>query len=128
MFLRALIINLILVLFPIVAVASGFQNPLASQDIINIVKSFVLAVIYVGAPGLVVAIVWVGFLFISAQGNPEGLNDAKNIAVKVLLGGIILLSLWAIVSLVGNTLAGLSTVALLIILISFYAYIYLRKK
>jgi len=116
------------ILVPHVALGATFVNPLATSFIAEIVRGFILAVIYVGTPALVVAIVWTGFLFVLAQGNPEGLTKAKEMGVRVLLGGMLLLSLWAIVRLVGNTLAGLSSAALLIVLAAAAFYFVFRSS
>ena len=96
--------------------AQGFDNPLSSFAVQEMLRGFIMAVIYVGTPAVVVGIVWVGFLFAAAQGNTEALKQAKKMAVLVLVAGTVFLSLWAIVTLVGTTLAGLSSAALLIII------------
>ncbi len=103
--------------------AADLGNPLDSRIIINLMKGFVQSVIYVATPALVVFIVWVGFLFVSASGNPAGIQEARKMGTKALLGGAVLLSLWVIITIVGNTLAGLSAAALLIVLAGFFMYV-----
>ena len=115
-------------MLPAVVQAGVFQNPLAVQYIQKILKSFILGVIYVGTPALAVFIVWTGFLFVAAQGNPEGLEKAKKVALYVGVGGVLLLGLWALVRLVGNTLAGLSSASLLILFAAFLLYVLYQKK
>ncbi|MBL4644805.1 MAG: hypothetical protein JKX80_02980 [Candidatus Pacebacteria bacterium] len=131
MFPRALMLTfslgLVWIVFPIVVDAAGFQNPLVLKFVRDILKGFILSVIYVGTPALAVFIAWTGFLFVSATGNPEGLSKAKKMAVKVTLGGLLLLSLWAIVNIVGSTLAGLSAASLLIVLSGFLLYVLYKK-
>ncbi|PCI90340.1 hypothetical protein COB18_01145 [Candidatus Kaiserbacteria bacterium] len=113
---------LILSISPLLLEAATFQNPLALKVITDMLKGLVMSVIYVGTPALVVAIMWTGFLFTSAGGNADKLTKAKSIAIKVLIGGVLLLSLWAIVELVSSTLAGFGAATLLIVLAAFYLY------
>jgi len=108
--------------------ASGFQNPLVFKFIADILRGFILAVIYVGTPVLAVFVVWTGFLFVSALGNPEGIKKAKSMAIKVAIGGTLLLSLWAMVRLVEGTLAGFSSATLLIVLAGFFLYVFYKKR
>ena len=122
-----LLISAIFLIIPEVTNAATFENPLALRFIIEILKGFVLSVIYVGTPALVVFIIWTGFLFASSMGNPDKLTKAKATALQAIIGGIVLLSLWAIVKIVGNTLAGLSSASLLIILSAFFIYILYKK-
>lgn len=131
MFARTLLLTLslafITAVIPGIVDAAGFQNPLALKFIRSILKGFVLAVIYVGTPALAVFIAWTGFLFVSATGNPAGIVKAKSMALKVAAGGILLLSLWVIVRIVGGTLAGLSSAALLIVLSGFLIYVLYKR-
>lgn len=107
--------------------AASFDNPLALTYIRNILKAFVLGIIYVGTPALAAFIVWTGFLFVSAQGSDAGLVKAKQMAIYVGIGGFLLLALWVLVQVVGNTLAGLSAASLLIILAGFLLYTLYKK-
>lgn len=125
---RALFVALSLVLIPVVVGAASFSNPLASKFIVDMLRGFVLAVIYVGTPILAVFIVWTGFLFVAALGNPEGLSKAKKMAVRVAGFGTLLLGLWAIIRIVGNTLSGVSSAALLIVLAGFLLYVFYYRK
>ena len=111
----AVVYTSIFSLLPMVVHAQSFRNPLASSTVMALLKGFVLAVVYVGTPALVVFMVYSGFLFVSAQGNPQGLSKAKSNFVTAIIAGVILLSLWAMVELVGNTVAGLSSAALLVV-------------
>lgn len=126
MFLKIGIAIVCITLLPLSVDAAVFQNPLALKFVNEMLKGLVLSVIYVGTPALVVFIVWTGFLFASAQGSVERLNKAKKMAVQVTVGGTLLLSLWAIVELVGNTLAGFSALALLLVFAAFYFYLVSR--
>ena len=113
----------LLVLAPIFVSAATFENPLLISYIRNILRGFVLAVIYVGTPALAAFIVWTGFLFVASQGNEQGLRKAKGMALDVLIGGFFLLALWVLVQIAGNTLAGLSSASLLVVIAAFLLYV-----
>tara|TARA_B100000745_G_scaffold76030_2_gene46003 strand:+ start:7414 stop:7821 length:408 start_codon:yes stop_codon:yes gene_type:complete len=120
--------SLVVLVVPLITDAAAFGNPLAFAYIQDILRAFILGVIYIGMPALAVFIVWTGFLFISAQGNDQGLTKAKQMAVRVSIGGFILLALWVLVRVVGNTLAGLSAASLLILLSAFLLYTLYNKR
>ncbi len=108
---------------PVVASAATFSDPLVSKAILEILRGFIRGVMYVGTPALVVLIVWTGFLFVAARGSSEGLTKAKKMALTTLIGSVLLLGLWALVTLAGNTFGGLSAAALLLVLGAFFAYV-----
>ena len=127
MLFRVLAAIFTLSLAPILVEAALFQNPLVLKFITDMLRGLVLAVVYIGTPVLVVFIVWTGFLFAAAQGSVDDITKAKKMAVQVTIGGVLLLSLWAIVELVSDTLAGFSAATLLVVLLVFFLYVVSRK-
>ncbi len=118
----------VLSVIPISVRASDvFGNPLASVVIQKILHGFIFSVIYVGTPAVIVAFVFTGFLFASTGGDPKRRTTAKDMLIKTLIAGVGLFSLWTVVQLIGNTLAGLTTIALLLVFGVFIAYISTRK-
>lgn len=112
---------------PATVVAATFGDPLVSKAITEILEGFIRAVMYVGTPAVVVLVMWTGFLFIAAQGSPDGLTKAKKMSLITLISGVVLLGLWSLVTLVGDTLGGLSAAALLLILGAFFAYVLFKS-
>lgn len=108
-------------------VFAAFENPLLFPVIFKLLEAFVKGVTYVGSVGLVVFIVWAGFLFTLGQGDPEKLNRAKSMFIRIILLGTLLLGLWALVLLVGHTFAGLSAGAFLALLALVVLYFTTRK-
>ncbi len=121
------LIYLAVLFLPGIVSAATFENPLLLRFVREILEAFVNGVIYVGTPALIVLIVWTGFLFVSAQGNPAGLTKAKSMALTTLIGGTVFLALWAIAQLVGNTLSGLTSSALLVVISAFLLYALYKK-
>lgn len=72
-----------------------FENPLQFTDL----QSFLLAVlnsaIYILFPILVLMIVYTGFLFVTAQGNAQKLEEAKRALLWTIIGSLIVLGSYA---------------------------------
>ena len=79
------------------------QNPLKVNSIqcfISIALQFVVDILAIAA---VLYIMWAGFLFVKAQGNPEELKTAKTALLHALIGTGIVLGAWGLATVVSNT-------------------------
>jgi hypothetical protein len=85
------------------------QNPLGGTttvaEFINKIFGFF---VQLGAVVLVLAIVYSGFLFVVAQGNPEKLKKAKEAFKWTVIGGAILLGAQVIAQVIETTLKDLA--------------------
>lgn len=82
----------------------GLTNPLNSIDSLPALLDMVLkAVVQIGTILLTLALVYVGFLFVMAQGNEEKISNAKNALLWTIIGGLILLGASAIGAVIGST-------------------------
>ena len=82
-------------------------NPIGIDSLPNLIKTILEAVIKIGIPVSALAIVYCGFLFVSARGNSEKLKTAKNALTYTLIGTAILLGSWAIAKLISSTVLAL---------------------
>lgn len=90
--------------------AGQICNPLADRGIDSIPQFIQIAlegVLKVGIPIIALAIIYCGFLFVSAMGKPEALTKAKQALLYTLIGATILLGSWAIAQLISETVTGL---------------------
>ncbi len=53
-------------------------------------------IIYIGIPIVAFFLIWSGFMFITAQGNPEKIETAKSRLLYTIIGAILLLGAWTI--------------------------------
>ena len=85
------------------------DNPLGNNinDIPSLVNAILDIVITIGVPIIVIAIIFAGFQFIAAQGDPKKLEKAKKTLLYVLIGAGILLAAWAIAQAVVSTVAAI---------------------
>lgn len=88
---------------------SSSLNPLGGTKtlkdlVLNVIKLF----IQIAIPVTALAIVYIGFWFVSAQGNPGEINKAKEALMWTLAGFAILIGAGAIVDMIQTTVTGLS--------------------
>lgn len=70
-------------------------NPLGENtDIYSFLETLVDLVVQIGFYVALVAIIYSGFLFVTAQGNESKLEKAKNALTYSLIGTAILMSAW----------------------------------
>ena len=79
------------------------QNPLNAGNIQDVIYLAIDLAIYLGVAFAVIAIVYVGFKFILAQGKPEDIKEAKMWFFYIIIGLAILISSKVIVEIVKTT-------------------------
>ena len=82
------------------------DNPLGTngpQTIMDFIKLLVKYVLYIGIPIIALAIIYTGFLFVSASGNSEKLTKAKSALLYTLIGGALLLGAFVIANAISST-------------------------
>jgi hypothetical protein len=79
-------------------ITSKINNPLGPNisDIPSFIKEIIKIVLYVGVPIVALAIIYTGFLFVEAQGNPEKITKAKKALIYTLIGAALLLGAFVI--------------------------------
>ncbi|MEK7088603.1 MAG: hypothetical protein AAB913_00550 [Patescibacteria group bacterium] len=84
-------------------------NPLGTKTttINDFIKILLEGAIKIGMPVITLAVIYSGFLFVSAQGKPESIKKAKDALLYTLIGAAILLGSWAIAQLIADTVKAL---------------------
>jgi len=88
---------------PFAHAADTIANPLKVNSIqcfISVALNFVVDLLAIAA---VLYIMWAGFLFVKAQGNPDELKTAKLALLHALIGTAIVLGAWGLATVVANT-------------------------
>jgi hypothetical protein len=80
------------------------KNPLRVDSIQDIIFLVVDIAIYIGVSFAVLAIIFVGFKFVMAQGKPEEIKKAREWMLWIIIGLAVLISSKVIASIVQNTL------------------------
>ncbi len=84
-------------------------NPLGpeTETITDLIEKVLKGAVKIGMPIIVLAIIYCGFLFVSAQGKPESIKKAKDALLYTLIGAAILLGSWGIAQLITSTVNAL---------------------
>ncbi len=79
-------------------------NPLKSiSSLPDLLKAVLAAAVQIGGIVLVLALVWVGFSYVRAQGKPEELKKAHSALLWTIIGGAILLVAQALSDVIQST-------------------------
>ena len=115
-FLVSLSLGLVLALGPMVALAQtgtqpatnkieiSFQNPLKSPDLDSLISDIVAIIIYIAVPVMGLYIMYVGFLYVKAQGNSSEITKANENLKWVLIGSAVILGAGTILTLIQGTI------------------------
>jgi hypothetical protein len=85
--------------------AIEFCNPISYNDMESFLLAIVNAIIYILFPIIVLMIVYTGFLFVKAQGNPAKLSEARTALMWTIIGGLIVLGSYALAIAIKSTIA-----------------------
>ena len=76
---------------------SGYlPNPLCSQSFTDLITNIAEIVAKIGLPIAAIAIIYAGFLFVTAGGSEDKLKKAKTTFLWSIIGTALLLGAWAI--------------------------------
>jgi hypothetical protein len=91
------------------ATVTKIINPIGETETIEAFLALVLVAAFkIGSPIVVLAVIYSGFLFVKAQGNPEEITKAKDALMYSLIGAAILLGAQAIAQIITSTITTLS--------------------
>lgn len=98
----------LLFLLPGSALAQGvLVNPLNAGSIPELLGIILEAMVELGSIAIVLMLVWVGFLFVKAQGNETEIKKARQALLYTVIGGLILLGASAISQVLQSTIEAL---------------------
>ncbi|MBA3789420.1 hypothetical protein H0X32_03460 [Patescibacteria group bacterium] len=86
---------------------SALNNPLNSSTLTDLLNKVLTYVVQLGAIFLTIMLVYVGFLFVSARGNEEGIKKARSALLWTVVGGLLLLGAKALSDVITATVQGL---------------------
>lgn len=85
----------------------GISNPLKVESIPELINLILGLVIDIGLPVVALAIIYVGFLFVSARGNESKLSEAKTAFLWTVVGAAIVLGAFVISTAIKGTINSL---------------------
>jgi|CXWL01.1.fsa_nt_gi hypothetical protein len=84
-------------------------NPLGSTTLTQFLTRLLELVAQIGFPVIVVYIIYIGFKFIQASGNPEELTKVRGMLMWALIGALIVLGATVLAEAIKVTVAELAT-------------------
>ena len=84
------------------------KNPIKYSTFSEFAAAVTKTAVQVLMPFIVIAFIYSGFLFVSAQGNDTKLTDAKNILWYSIIGTFILLGSWGFAQIIEQTISTLT--------------------
>lgn len=98
---------------PIDRPLTGFKikivNPLNVTTLDQLLDLILQVIVNLGIPIITIAIMYSGFLFIQAQGNPGKVTEAKKNIQYVLIGTAIVFGVGSIIAIIRSTIGGLGS-------------------
>lgn len=85
----------------------GLTSPIEG-DLWSFLGKIISSVVYILFPILVLMLVYTGYLFVAAQGNPAKLQEAKKAFVWTLIGGFVVLGAQALSMAIKSTIEGIA--------------------
>ncbi len=82
-------------------------NPINQTTIDGFLQTLLVGVIKIGIPIVALAIIYAGFLYVTARGNSEKLETAHKALTFSIIGAAILLGSWALAQLISETVLNL---------------------
>jgi hypothetical protein len=89
------------------ATGGALVNPLAATSITDLIAKILLYVQGIGLTFLTLMLIYVGFLFVNARGNPEKVGAAKTALLWTVVGGLLLLGASAMAQAIAATAGAL---------------------
>ena len=99
-----------LLMLPVSTYASshtGLKNPVIFPDIARFIEGALRALVTIALPIVAFFIVYSGFLFVKARGNPGELGKAKENFKWVILGSALILGSWVLATMIASTVGQL---------------------
>lgn len=94
---------IILAATPLFVDASGIKNPIGVKSIEDFIYKLIDIIVQFGVIIVVLGVIYSGFLFVTARGNPEKLTRAKTALMWVIIGGLVLLGARTIADVIQDT-------------------------
>lgn len=82
---------------------SRLANPIQYDNIPDVIRQLIKIVFVIGIPLVALAIIYAGFMLVTAGGNQDKIKKGKQALLAAVIGGAILLGAWVIAEAIGGT-------------------------
>lgn len=91
--------------------AGGFvlSNPLGDQTLMGFLQDLLDVIMIFAVPLIVFMIIYAGFKYVMAQGNPGEVQSAHKAIMYAVIGGLLILGAWVILEVIQGTVDAFRT-------------------
>lgn len=89
------------------AESTNLVNPIDSPDIQTFLKKVIEVLLIFAVPLIILFIMYAGYLFVVAQGNPSKIEEARSALLWAVIGGVIVLGANVIYGVINGTIKAL---------------------
>lgn len=93
---------------PDLTISKKLENPIKAESFSDLVATLIDYVITILFPFLVIAFIYVGFLFVQAQGKEDKIIEAKSAFLWTVVGAFILMGAWGFSKVLESTVKTLA--------------------
>ena len=112
---KMLAFSAIVFILPITSFAQGggegagleITNPIGSSTFTQFLGTLLDIIVIIAIPIVILAIIYVGFLFVTAQGNEDKISKAKKAIIWTLLGALLILGARVVATAIEGTVNAL---------------------
>ena len=79
------------------------------ESVTDFIERILNIVVMIGMPIVVLALIWAGFLYVKAQGNPSKITEAHQTLLWTIIGAGLLMGSWAIANAIKQTVVDIGT-------------------
>lgn len=95
---------LILFLFSIGPMVSGFENPIEADNFYDLVQKIITYIFWISFPIAIFMLIMAGFYFVTAMGNEKQITTGKNILLYTFIGILIIILAKGVVELIQSSI------------------------
>lgn len=97
------------VIVPVVLFAAELRSPTTDQTISAFIARFLQAIVLIAMPIIALFVVYAGFKYIVARGNPGKIEEAHTNFLYVVIGAMLILGAAILAKLIAGTVGQLMT-------------------
>jgi hypothetical protein len=79
-----------------------FSNPLEFPSISDLLSAILNVLVVIATPIIVFMIIYAGFMYVTARGNPEQIKTASRALTYAVIGGLVVIGSTAITIIIQN--------------------------
>ena len=83
------------------------ESPIIYKSVSDFIAGVLKAVVYLAMPVIALFIMYAGFKYIMARGNPGAIDEAHKNFMYVVIGALLILGAWVLATLIGGTVSQL---------------------